>query len=246
MNKQQIINIKGNRPVYYKSISEPDYQVDVPSRKISGYLASWGNIDLDRDILVKGCCSKSLQEHGVGSKSAQKIILLYMHDMDQPMGRFTRLEEDEKGLYYEAECDALERIDEVLYQMSTGTINQHSIGFRYLWDKMEYDDTLDAYVCKEIRLFEGSVVTIGANENTPFTGFKAAELADQQSDLLQEFEYSIKKFDEKTQYKLRQIYAKQIALSETLTDVDQKELLRQQPKAADWLKIANELKHFQL
>lgn len=242
MKIQEIIKRKGNRPVYYKAVEDVDFRVDIPSRKISGYLASWGNKDVYSDILIKGCCTKSINEHGPGSNAAQKIILLYMHDMSQPMGQFTKLVEDTKGLYYEATCDALERIDEVLYQLSTGTINQHSIGFRYVWDKIEWSEDEQAYIVKEIKLYEGSVVTVGANENTPFTGFKSIEEAEQmQDELLDELEQSLKSMNRIEQYRQRQIFAKLLSINEALK-ADQKITLRQQQKPMSFADMAKYLK----
>ena len=54
------------------------------------------------------------------------------------------------------------------YQLIDGDIDQFSFGFEYVWDKLDYDESIDAFVVKEVKLFEISVVTLGANEMTEF------------------------------------------------------------------------------
>ena len=41
-----------------------------------------------------------------------------------------------------------------------------------MWDKVEYDEEKDVFVCKELDTYEGSILVLGMNENTPFGGFK--------------------------------------------------------------------------
>lgn len=166
------MKIKQQRSVWYKSFSAAT-SVDEDSNKVSGYLAAFNNIDSDRDILIKGAFAKSITERGPGSATARKIAFLYMHDMKIPVGRFTKLEEMELGLYYEGELDLIPFAQETIKpQLKSGTLNQHSIGYNYIYDKLSYDEAQDAFIVKEVNLFEGSIVTLGANENTPFGGFK--------------------------------------------------------------------------
>jgi len=172
--KNETMIKKGLRPVYFKTAQS--FEFDRTKRQVSGYLAAFGNKDSDDDILIRGCFAKSLQDRGVQSTTARKIAYLKYHDFKLPLGRFTTLTEDEKGLYFEAEIDNTALGDETLIQYASGTLNQHSIGYRYIWDKVEYDKETDTYIVKEVNLFEGSVVVMGANENTPFAGFKSQEL----------------------------------------------------------------------
>lgn len=165
-NRDKLIN--------FKNIPIKEANADESNRTVSGYLAAFGNIDLDQDIIMPGAFIKSITDHGPQSESAQKIIYLYMHNMSEPIGQFKVLEEDETGLYFEADIDEIELGNRVLKQYASGTINQHSIGFNYVWDKCNWEMVGDkeAFVCHELKLFEGSPVSIGANENTPFLGFK--------------------------------------------------------------------------
>ena len=115
----------------YKSLSfyAKEIQYDSGSRTISGYAAIFNNIDKFGDMLLKGCFSKSIQERGPESSANDKIIMLWMHDMHEPIGRITLLQEDEKGLYFEASIDDVERGNQALKQLESGTLNQFSIGY---------------------------------------------------------------------------------------------------------------------
>ena len=238
MTIEEIKRKKGNKPVVYKSLALA-FKVDSESRTVSGYLAAFGNVDSDGDMLIQGCFTKSLQERGVGSKTARKIAYLWQHDMREPIGKFTKLEEDSTGLYFEAVLDKVPRGDQALTQYQSGTLNQHSIGYKYLWDKVELDDQNNCLIVKELDLFEGSVVTLGANENTPFTGMKAADIESQRNQLDRDIETSLKGLDYDKQYQLRQLIARAISLAETEPEPNHSKEVSK--PGTDWSKVAEAL-----
>ncbi|PKN16508.1 MAG: HK97 family phage prohead protease [Deltaproteobacteria bacterium HGW-Deltaproteobacteria-23] len=210
------------RPVIYKSLSVDSMKVDSESRTVSGYLSAFNVMDSDNDVLIKGCFAKSISDRGPESTTARKIAYLYMHDMRDPIGHFTVLKEDDFGLYFEAYIDKIPQGDRVLEQYKSGTLNQHSIGIRYVWDKCEWGEwvnndgtKVEAFICYEVMLFEGSVVTLGANENTPFTGMKAETIESERNVLIRETERTLKSFDLETQYTIRQLISKHVALAES-------------------------------
>lgn len=166
-NKIKELQRRAN-PINYTGLSVDEFgSLMEDERKIGGYLIAWGVRDSYGTVFVKGCCAKSLQERGVGSPSNYKITMLWQHDQKDPIGRFTLLEEDNYGLRFEAILDSgVENADRALNQIKSGTINQFSVGFNYVWDKVEYRENEDELILKEIILMEGSVVTIGANEGT--------------------------------------------------------------------------------
>lgn len=214
-------NTLATRPVVYKSFSGEILKADEASRTVSGYLASFGNKDSDGDVLVKGCFAKSIAERGPESATARKIAYLYMHNMADPIGHFTVLKEDDNGLYFEAVIDKIPQGDRVLTQYISGTLNQHSVGIRYVWDKCQYMDYVgadgvksEAFFCYEVQLFEGSVVTLGSNENTPFMGLKSESIESERNALIRQTEQILKGLDTETQYSLRQLISKHVALAE--------------------------------
>lgn len=163
---------RNHRSIYYKAM---DSVVSLDEDVATGYLAGFGNVDSWGDRLNKGCCAKSIVERGPSSDTARKIAMLAFHNMSLPVGSFTLLQEQQYGLYYEGKLSMVPFVVNTLKpQLESKVINQHSIGFNYIWDEGKSvwndDETiLDIY---ELDLFEGSFVTLGMNENTPFQGFK--------------------------------------------------------------------------
>lgn len=149
-----------------KSINAEVKDIDTKKRVITGYLSNFDNKDYDNDIIVKGAFSKSINER----KDA--IWFLNQHNWKQPHGKFKVLQEDSKGLYFESNplIDTTYSSD-VMKLYEAGIMKEHSIGFSTIKD--EYDKKADARIIKEAKLYEGSNVTLGANPQTPFTGFKS-------------------------------------------------------------------------
>ena len=139
--------------------------IDIKSRIVTGYLSAFGNVDSDNDIIVKGAFSKSINER------FNDIFYLQQHDWTRPLGKFTKLEEDEKGLYFEGEIINTSFGEDQLKLYEAGIVKEHSIGFITI--KSEKGSN-NARIIKEVKLYEGSAVTLGANSNTPFLGFKSS------------------------------------------------------------------------
>lgn len=149
----------------YKSHFGEIKDIDMKGRRVSGYLSSFDNKDSDGDIIVKGAYSKSLKER------KDQIFFLNQHNWAQPHGKFDELKEDGKGLAFVSNplIDTSYSMDTLkLYE--AGIIKEHSVGFITVKDEVKSD----ARYIKEIKLYEGSNVTLGANSNTPFTGFKSS------------------------------------------------------------------------
>lgn len=155
--------------------------IDLKGRRISGYLSNFGNKDHDGDIITKGAFAKSLSER------KNDIFFLNQHNWAQPHGKFDELTEDSKGLYFVSSplIDTSYSMDTLkLYE--AGIIKEHSIGFTTIKDEVKSD----ARYIKEVKLYEGSNVTLGANSETPFTGFKSLtpkQIKDETKKLLKAF-----------------------------------------------------------
>jgi len=187
-------------------------KADGSGRTIQGYLAVFGNKDLQGETLVRGCFAKSIQERGPNSNSKYKILMLWQHDFCDPIGQFTVLREDNYGLYFEAELDPVPNGDRALLQIKSGTLNQFSIGYDYVWDKVEYDETNDSLVLLEVVLYEGSVVTLGANMET--YAIKAGQdLVAAKEDLDFETEEFLKTIPYSKRLELKQLLTKHIQLA---------------------------------
>lgn len=145
--------------------------LDTENRKVAIYLAKFGNIDSDNDMFVKGAFSKSLQERGPESTSNRKIAFLRHHNWEMPIGKFLELKEDDNGLYAVGQLGRSTIGEDAFKDYEDGIIREHSIGFQYIADKAKWmdDSTKEEggfFQLNEVKLFEGSAVTFGANEMT--------------------------------------------------------------------------------
>lgn len=161
-----------NRQLFKLTVKEASV-VDEDKHVIEVKFASFGNVDSDGDLLVKGCFAKSINDRGPESSTNRKIAFLWQHDMRDPIGKIMKIEEREYGAYATVQLsdfDAVPNAKRAYYQLQEGTLNQFSFGFNYIWDKMEYDEEKDAFIIMEVKLYEISVVTMGANEETEYIG----------------------------------------------------------------------------
>lgn len=151
---------------------EVDFKVRASedNRIVKGYLAVFGIPDSYGTVAVRGCFAKSIKERGPKSSAKNKIIFLAFHDPTEPIGRFTMLKEDDYGLYFEAEIDDTPGTPQrCLDQIRSGTLNQYSYGFDYVWDKMEYHEDSGLIMMNEVMLFEGTCLAILASNPETYT-----------------------------------------------------------------------------
>ncbi len=155
----------------YKNNTSSVKDVDIKKGIVTGYLSDFDTKDYDNDIIVKGAYTKSITER------KNDIFFLNQHNWSQPHGKFNVLQEDSKGLYFESmPLINTSYSQDTLKLYEAGIIKEHSVGFITIKD--EYDTKENARIIKEIKLLEGSNVTLGANPNTPFTGFKSMTLTE--------------------------------------------------------------------
>ena len=145
--------------------------LDLEKREVAVYLSRFDVIDADNDMIIKGAFKKSIKERGVNSTSNRKIAFLRYHNWEMPIGTFKSLEEDNKGLFAVGKLGTSTLGEDALKDYDEGIIKEHSIGFRYINDKIKFieDETMENggyYQIKELQLWEGSAVTFGANQYT--------------------------------------------------------------------------------
>lgn len=142
--------------------------VDFKNRIVTGYFNNWDSVDYDGDVIRKGAGAKSISERG------NEIFFLNHHDWSQPHTKDNQLNEDSIGTSFISKPlpntsysnDAL-----VLYQ--EGIVKEHSFGFQVVKANQVKVNGKSVREIVEYKLFEFSNVTLGANSNTPFTGFKS-------------------------------------------------------------------------
>lgn len=145
--------------------------MDSNKREVAIYLSKFDNIDSDNDVIKKGAFKKSIKEHGPGTNTNRKIQFLRHHDWTKQIGVFTKLEEDDAGLFAVGKLGTSTQGEDAWRDYQEGIIREHSIGFQYISGKVKFvkDETVanGGYnMISEVKLFEGSAVTFGSNEMT--------------------------------------------------------------------------------
>jgi len=221
--------------------------IDPTARIVTGFFSTFNVVDSDSDILVSGCAKKSIKERGADSNAVAKIKHCLNHDFAQLVGKIQVLDEREvdgfSGIYFETKMADTELGNDTLKNYIGGVYDNHSIGFQYIWEKMQaveintpkWDEMLTwlqnpkdlagkqrVYICKEIKLWEGSTVAFGANMLTPFLGMKSGM---QKDTTLLELDNRLKKFENvlrngtQTDDMMMQIEAQALQLKQFISDL---------------------------
>lgn len=171
-------------------------EVDSTNRTVKLVANTLNFFDYDFDVLVKGCANRSISQRGAKSTAPDKIAHLLHHDMHRPVGKssleFEEVIDGKSVLYCESFLPDTVDGDDTLTKYEVGIYNQHSIGFKYIdldfiekgtpeWDKFlalminpeDADKVGYGWKVKEIKWWEYSTVTFGANKLTPYLGTKS-------------------------------------------------------------------------
>lgn len=146
------------------SLSDVQLKVDGDSGRFSGYASTFGNLDAQGDILLRGAFESSLRTHG-------KPKMFFNHNWDGlPIGRWDVTKEDDKGLFVEGELTpGVSLSADVRAAMKHGTLDGLSIGG--FVKKGDYEDTEQGRVIRRwSRLVEISPVVFPANEAARIDG----------------------------------------------------------------------------
>lgn len=134
--------------------------------EFTGVASPFGNVDSGGDIVKPGAFAKSLRR-----RPAAKVKLLRGHDMSEPIGVWTELKEDTRGLIATGRL-ILETTKgrETHALMKAGALDSLSIG--YLTVKASIDRITGARILEEVDLYEVSVVSLPMNEKAVVTAVK--------------------------------------------------------------------------
>ncbi len=141
--------------------------------QFTAYASVFGNIDSYGDIVVKGAFANDLERW---EKSGNNIPLLFGHNMSDPdfnIGHILAAEEDEVGLKVTAQLDLENPKAKQVYRMLKGRrIDQMSFAYDVLDGAKAQKDGEDVYEIRDLKLYEVSVVTVGANSETEVLAVK--------------------------------------------------------------------------
>ncbi len=150
----------------------------------SGYASVFGNVDSYGDIVEKGAFAETLSQWAAKNKLPP---VLWNHKIDEPIGVYTLMREDDRGLYVEGKLLVAEvqRAKEIHALMKAGAVDGMSIGYSTLDYRMDTEN--DIRYLTRVKLWENSIVTFPANDLSRIGAVKAA-LHDGQLPTLPEFE----------------------------------------------------------
>ena len=158
----------------------------------SGYLSTFDNADSYGDIIAPGAFKEDLDFF------LTRGVILYQHNMREPIGKPVEAYEDERGLFLKARISHTATGKDCRTLMQDGVISKLSMGFRALghkylekpdevlkyWEGRGYTPTDEdlrmtqygARLLTRCKLYEGSPVTFPANGECDITTVKSGDL----------------------------------------------------------------------
>lgn len=136
-------------------------KLDTKTGTFTGYGSVFGELDSYRDIVVKGAFSASIADY---QTRGVPVPMLWQHRSMEPIGIYTKLEEDDHGLYLEGEINMdVQRGRECLSLMKQKAMSGLSIGY----DTVDFEDDGKRMVrfLKQVALWEISPVTFPAGQS---------------------------------------------------------------------------------
>lgn len=127
-----------------------------------GILSPYGNVDGGNDVVEAGAYAKTLKDQG------NTRPMLWQHKSDTPIGQLT-LEDRADGLWCKGQLLLADSMAQRAYLfIKAGIVKGLSIGFESVKDAVEGG----VRHLKEIKLYEGSIVTFPMNEMALITSVK--------------------------------------------------------------------------
>lgn len=153
-----------------------DVKLNVKTVNDDGTFSGYGSVfdvkDSYGDIVIKGAFANTLK---AANDNGVFPAMLWQHDTKEPIGVYTKMQEDEHGLYVEGRLlihdDPLAKRAHA--HLKAGSISGLSIGFTLAENGYEYNSEKDAFILKAIDLWELSIVTFPANDQSRVTDVKS-------------------------------------------------------------------------
>lgn len=149
--------MKQNLTIEIKGLTDEGY--------FEGMLSPYGNVDQGGDVVERGAFTKTIQDHGTTRP------LLWQHKSDVPIGQ-VELVDTPDGLTVKGQLlMELPEARKAHLLMKARIVKGLSIGYSTVKDSIENG----VRRLKELKLFEGSVVTFPMNPNALITAVKGQE-----------------------------------------------------------------------
>lgn len=154
---------------------------DLAEGEFIGYASVFGNKDSYGDVVMPGAFTEDLKRW---AEKGDPIPVLFGHNMSDPdynIGHLLSAEEDDTGLKVHAQLDLQSPKAAQVYRLLKGRrVNQMSFAYDVLaggWEKRKKDGTDDDseefFALRELKVYEVSVVPIGANQETEILAVKS-------------------------------------------------------------------------
>lgn len=171
---------KKERQLFQRPLSIPidatRSKFEINDREIEGYPIVWGEKNDFDEIVLRGATLNSLNARGVNA-TKNPILVLNQHRTSEILCRPSFLQEDEYGLYFKGTViEGTRYADEALAQIKQGVLRQLSYGFGYIWDKVDYDESNDAYILREIKLWELSPVPFSSGDSAQLRSYSEFQM----------------------------------------------------------------------
>lgn len=140
---------------------------DAEAGTLEGYGSKFNVVDQVGDVVVPGAFKNSLMG------GAQNIKFLWQHNPAEPIGIFTEMKEDERGLFFKAQLANTQRGQEARELMKMGAIDGFSIGYIPLIEERSEQKGRSVNLIKEVKLLEVSVVTFPCNTQARLESIKS-------------------------------------------------------------------------
>jgi HK97 family phage prohead protease len=152
-------------PFEVKSITEDeDYYI------FEGYASTFNNVDRGLDAVMPGAFRETINELMASSRTG-KLPALWQHDTEMPVGSYTELREDTRGLFVKGRLPKSDTFvsGRVIPQLKAESVTCMSIGYSTL----DYVIEAGVRLLKTLKLWEISLVTTPMNPLAEITGLKS-------------------------------------------------------------------------
>lgn len=135
-----------------------------------GHGSVFGELDSHFDIVMPGAFKDSLADY---ESKGRKVPMLWQHDAHQPIGVYTTIGEDAKGLHVEGQIILdVQKGREAHALMKAEALSGLSIGYRAV--KYDYNDA-GVRLLHSVKLFEVSPVTFPSGDSARIASVKSIE-----------------------------------------------------------------------
>lgn len=152
--------------------------VDVKTGTVTGYFAIFGNVDSDGDIIMPGAFTRTL------NNNYKRIKHLNQHNPHEPLSATKndnlKVYVDRKGLKYESTFSKTTWGLNAIKLVEDGVLDENSIGYEVVSYRdhdtlttMRWGQKVPVKELHELKLWEGSLVTWGANSKASVDGVKS-------------------------------------------------------------------------